>query len=123
MTGNGSHVKVVLRIKPLDLEEGTRGSRSVVDIVSESSIKIESLKQFTFDSVFSGLSTQAQIFNRSTKELADQFLDGFNCTVFSYGQSGSGKVYNRYILTFRHIQPSVLSPNPRIYLKTKPTKE
>jgi hypothetical protein len=85
-------VKVALRIKPIDLEEGTKGSRSVVDIVSEKTILIESQKQFTFDAVFSPLATQSQLFNRSTKELADQFLDGFNCTVLSYGQSGSGKV-------------------------------
>lgn len=50
-----SSVKVALRIKPIaqedanDLHSSRKGSRSIVDIVSDKSIMVDSRKQFTFD--------------------------------------------------------------------------
>ncbi|KAL3900899.1 MAG: hypothetical protein SGCHY_001018 [Lobulomycetales sp.] len=97
-----SSVKVALRIKPIaqedanDLHSSRKGSRSIVDIVSDKSIMVDSRKQFTFDAVYSGLSSQSQVFNRSAKDMADQFLDGFNTTILAYGQSGSGKTFTTF---------------------------
>eukprot|EP00761_Pharyngomonas_kirbyi_P001460 gb/GECH01001464.1/.p1 GENE.gb/GECH01001464.1/~~gb/GECH01001464.1/.p1 ORF type:complete len:807 (+),score=212.10 gb/GECH01001464.1/:1-2421(+) len=47
---------------------------------------------FEFDTVFSGSSTQQEVFE-DVKPLATSILDGYNVCIFAYGQTGSGKTY------------------------------
>lgn len=49
-------------------------------------------KQYAFDHVFDGSSSQETIYISTTKFLIHGVLDGYNATVFAYGQTGSGKV-------------------------------
>ncbi len=37
--------------------------------------------------------TQDDVYNASAKPVVDDFLEGFNGTIFCYGQTGSGKTY------------------------------
>ncbi|KAJ3415476.1 hypothetical protein HDV05_004918 [Chytridiales sp. JEL 0842] len=48
---------------------------------------------FTFDIVYGQESSQKQLYNSSCASLVDQFVDGFNVTIFAYGQTSSGKTY------------------------------
>lgn len=48
---------------------------------------------FTFDRVFDMSCKQADIFNYSIKSTVDDILNGYNGTVFAYGQTGAGKSY------------------------------
>lgn len=48
---------------------------------------------FTFDRVFDMNSKQADIFNYSIRSTVDDILNGYNGTVFAYGQTGAGKSY------------------------------
>jgi kinesin family protein 18/19 len=50
-------------------------------------------KQYAFDHVFDGNSSQQFVYNSTTKFLIHGVLDGYNATVFAYGQTGSGKTY------------------------------
>lgn len=43
--------------------------------------------------VFNQYSTQSEIFDTMVAPVVDQVLDGFSCTVFAYGQTGTGKTY------------------------------
>ena len=50
-------------------------------------------KNFTFDYVAGIDSTQEEIFLRIAQPIADSCLQGYNGTIFAYGQSGSGKTF------------------------------
>merc|ERR550534_1551315 len=52
-------------------------------------------KQFTFDSIFDGESTQEMVFKECV-DLMQSALDGYNVTVFAYGQTGAGKTHTMY---------------------------
>ncbi|TNJ30483.1 Kinesin-9 [Giardia muris] len=49
---------------------------------------------FTFDHIYDAQTTQVEVYDRLTRPLIQNFIDGFNCTVFAYGQTGSGKSYS-----------------------------
>ena len=50
-------------------------------------------KTYSFDQVFSQDSTQSQVYERAVQPIIREVLEGFNCTVFAYGQTGTGKTY------------------------------
>lgn len=49
--------------------------------------------EFTFTHVFNASTNQEDVFETVGKEIAVNFLDGYNGTIFAYGQTGSGKTY------------------------------
>ncbi|KAL6070961.1 kinesin-like protein KIN-5D [Balamuthia mandrillaris] len=50
-------------------------------------------KTFTFDDVFGPDSTQRDVYNTAIAPIVEEVLKGFNCTVFAYGQTGTGKTH------------------------------
>lgn len=48
---------------------------------------------FHFDNIFEKNSTQEDIYNEVVKPLVSKVKDGYNCTIFAYGQTGTGKTY------------------------------
>jgi len=50
-------------------------------------------KTFTFDAVYDWNSKQSDIYDETARPLVDSVLEGFNCTIFAYGQTGTGKTY------------------------------
>jgi len=50
-------------------------------------------KPISFDGVFSEDSTQHTIFETSALPLVDACCNGYNGTIFAYGQTSSGKTY------------------------------
>lgn len=99
-------VKVVVRCRPMTEKEIRDGherildmnpSRGVVELsqlsknqISESS---STRKGFTFDAVYDWNSQQNDIYNETARPLVDCVLEGFNCTIFAYGQTGTGKTF------------------------------
>ena len=64
------------------------------DRVNPSRSNYIKLKQlFTFDEVFDEECTQEQVFNNTCKDMIDDVISGYNCTVMAYGQTGTGKTY------------------------------
>jgi kinesin family protein 11 len=51
------------------------------------------LRRFTFDKVYDVAATQEYLFNTSVAPVVDEVLAGYSCTVFAYGQTGTGKTY------------------------------
>ncbi len=51
---------------------------------------------YTLDRIFDYNTDQETIFNEVAKETIDDVLNGFNGTLFAYGQSGSGKTFTMY---------------------------
>jgi kinesin family protein 11 len=50
-------------------------------------------KTFSFDKVFGMYSTQQEVFDSVVRPIVDETLEGFNCTIFAYGQTGTGKTH------------------------------
>ncbi|KAI9706699.1 MAG: kinesin motor protein cin8 [Candelina mexicana] len=69
--------------------EGTKG-KSVELSMGPSAL---SNKTYNFDKVFSSAADQAMIFDDVVTPILDEVLAGYNCTIFAYGQTGTGKTY------------------------------
>ncbi|KAI0151650.1 kinesin-domain-containing protein, partial [Xylariaceae sp. FL1272] len=50
-------------------------------------------KTYNFDRVFSQAADQAMIYEDVVKPILEETLSGYNCTIFAYGQTGTGKTY------------------------------
>ncbi|KAJ0962271.1 hypothetical protein J5N97_030099 [Dioscorea zingiberensis] len=50
-------------------------------------------KTFLFDKVFGPKAQQRSIYDYAISPFVKDVLEGFNCTVFAYGQTGTGKTY------------------------------
>ena len=91
-------IKVAFRVRPLNQKETQKGcgvatvahvERGVIEITNPSS---EDAKQFTFDHVFGDQSTQVQVYNTVCAPVVNSCLEGYNGTIFCFGQTGAGKV-------------------------------
>ncbi|KAH0546944.1 kinesin-like protein KIF3B [Cotesia glomerata] len=96
-------VQVVVRCRPMDAKETARQYSRVVEVTpSRGVVEIKSpredpskdnLKVFTFDAVYDWHSSQQDIYEETVRPLVSSVLDGFNGTIFAYGQTGTGKTY------------------------------
>ena len=70
--------------------------------------------KYTYDYVFDPTTTQNSIFERAIKPVGESVMEGFNGTVFAYGQTSSGKTHtmlgtNIEDLTQRGMIPRMVS--------------
>ncbi|XP_010881471.1 kinesin-like protein KIF3C isoform X2 [Esox lucius] len=103
-------VKVVVRCRPLNRKEaaaaGVSGTPGGGGGIVEMDVRLgqvvlrnprappgEPRKTFTFDSVYDASSKQRDLYDETVRPLIDSVLDGFNGTIFAYGQTGTGKTY------------------------------
>jgi chromosomal replication initiation ATPase DnaA len=49
--------------------------------------------RFSFDKVFQGGCSQEEVYSRVGHEVVESAFEGFNGTVFAYGQTSSGKTH------------------------------
>lgn len=43
--------------------------------------------------VFGPTSQQKELFDEAVSPIVNEVLEGYNCTIFAYGQTGTGKTY------------------------------
>lgn len=48
---------------------------------------------FVFDNVYDQNSTQKQVYESTARTVVESSLQGYNATIFAYGQTGTGKTY------------------------------
>lgn len=48
-------------------------------------------KTYPFDKVFGPEADQTMVFGEVAEGMLDEVLAGYNCTIFAYGQTGTGK--------------------------------
>ena len=48
---------------------------------------------FAFDHVYGESSSQAELYETTARPVVDSCLEGYNATIFAYGQTGTGKTY------------------------------
>lgn len=99
------NIQVVVRCRPRNGKEIKDCSPSVVkchpakreivvkqDIGNTSSLSTTT-KTFTFDRVFAPEAKQMDVYRSVVVPILDEVLMGYNCTIFAYGQTGTGKTY------------------------------
>ena len=62
-------------------------------VVQHAADSTELPKTFTFDNVFDWTSTQSEVYEETAKPIVESVLEGYNGTVFAYGQTGTGKTH------------------------------
>ena len=93
-------VKVVMRCRPLTPKEMEDQRECIVNVDMDiGSIQvynpqnIKELKSFTFDHTYDWRATQQLIFEQTALPILESIMEGYNGTIFAYGQTGTGKTY------------------------------
>ncbi|CAI0471662.1 unnamed protein product [Linum tenue] len=97
----GVNVQVILRCRPLNEDEKHLVSHAViscnekkglVSLVQNTAHK-QIDKSYQFDKVFGPTCEQTDLFDSAVTPIVNEVLEGYNCTIFAYGQTGTGKTY------------------------------
>ncbi|XP_059094614.1 kinesin-like protein KIF3A [Tigriopus californicus] len=106
--GKDDNVKVVVRVRPLNGQEIEEKYAVVVQVdqingevrlephmsaFSTSMSRESPAKVFAFDNVFGPDSTQLDVYNRVARPIVENVIQGYNGTIFAYGQTGTGKTF------------------------------
>lgn len=97
----GVNVQVLLRCRPFSEDELRNNAPQVVTChdyqrevqVSQSIAGKHFDRVFTFDKVFGPSAQQKDLYDQAVVPIVNEVLEGFNCTIFAYGQTGTGKTY------------------------------
>ncbi|XP_047458561.1 kinesin-like protein KIF11 isoform X2 [Mugil cephalus] len=97
----GRNIQVVVRCRPFNTME-RKSSYGVVDcdhnrkevVMRTGGINDKaSRKTYTFDMVFGPAAKQIEVYRSVVCPILDEVIMGYNCTVFAYGQTGTGKTF------------------------------
>lgn len=93
-------VKVVVRCRPLGQKEISEQCECVVNVDMDAhSIAIcdpqnlKDIKSFTFDYTYDYKASQDLIFRQTALPILESVMEGYNGTIFAYGQTGTGKTF------------------------------
>ncbi|KAK8550966.1 hypothetical protein V6N13_119465 [Hibiscus sabdariffa] len=97
----GVNVQVILRCRPLSADEMrihtpvviscNENRREVCAVQNIANKQID--RTFLFDKIFGSSSQQKELFELAVSPIVNEVLEGYNCTIFAYGQTGTGKTY------------------------------
>nr|XP_020482030.1 kinesin-like protein KIF11 isoform X1 [Labrus bergylta] len=97
----GRNIQVVVRCRPFNTME-RKSSSGVIDCdQSRKEVLVKtggmndkaSRKTYTFDMVFGPAAKQIEVYRSVVFPILDEVIMGYNCTVFAYGQTGTGKTF------------------------------
>ena len=63
------------------------------EIADSSNQQCMAAHQFAFDQVYGPDNTQQYVYDNTAKSAVLSVLEGYNATIFAYGQTGTGKTY------------------------------
>ena len=105
---DGERVKVHVRIRPSLPSDQARDQSSSpmgtiiqpegggkVNVITGNNSRTGTgdVKSFQFDAFFDDKTTQEEVYDQVARPIIDGVLDGYNGTLFAYGQTGTGKTY------------------------------
>ncbi|XP_031562629.1 kinesin heavy chain-like [Actinia tenebrosa] len=85
-------IKVFSRFRPQSEAETRVGGEMIVKFPTTDTV-IHSGRTFTFDRVFKPTSTQEKVYMEAAQAIVQDVLNGYNGTIFAYGQTSSGKTH------------------------------
>lgn len=94
-------IKVVVRVRPINSKQISLNCQTIVT-ADEGNNQItivkpdepDHVKTFAYDSVFSDNSLQSNVYAKTAYQLVENVLQGYNGTIFAYGQTGCGKTHS-----------------------------
>lgn len=111
-------MKVCVRVRPLSKKETASEAKNNIDVIDTNMMVFDPLVSspkdtyyyrgknykeigkranknlnFVFDRVFDIHDNNIAVYQETTKDLVDSLISGFNCSVFAYGATGSGKTH------------------------------
>uniref|UniRef100_A0A8C3R9B6 Kinesin-like protein n=1 Tax=Cyanoderma ruficeps TaxID=181631 RepID=A0A8C3R9B6_9PASS len=86
-------IKVMCRFRPLNEAEILRGDKFIPKFKGDETVVIGVSKPYVFDRVLPPNTTQEQVYNACAKQIVKDVLEGYNGTIFAYGQTSSGKTH------------------------------
>uniref|UniRef100_A0A674EYV8 Kinesin-like protein n=1 Tax=Salmo trutta TaxID=8032 RepID=A0A674EYV8_SALTR len=98
--GQNTFVSVIFQ--PFNNAERKSASHGVIDTVEnrkEINVRTGGIgdkaarKMYTFDMVFGPAAKQIDVYKSVVCPILDEVISGYNCTVFAYGQTGTGKTF------------------------------
>ncbi|XP_030643052.1 kinesin-like protein KIF11 [Chanos chanos] len=98
----GRNIQVVVRCRPFNTVERKSASYGVVDCdQSRKEVTVRTggvtdkaaRKTYTFDMVFGPSAKQIEVYRSVVCPILDEVIMGYNCTIFAYGQTGTGKTF------------------------------
>ncbi|NXT48115.1 KI20B protein, partial [Pluvianellus socialis] len=103
------HIQVCLRVRPFTVSEKENELQGCVFLEDSTSIILKTpktslsrlsekstgqmMQKFTFSRVFGPETTQEEFFEGTMKQPVQDFLDGYNRLIFTYGVTNAGKTY------------------------------
>ncbi|CAF1063497.1 unnamed protein product [Adineta steineri] len=106
--GKDESVRVVVRCRPMSDSEQAKPCERVIEIdnqrrqvsikrpsteTSQGTKSTDDIHNFYFDAVYDWNSEQKNVYEQTARALVDSVLEGFNGTIFAYGQTGTGKTF------------------------------
>ena len=97
-SGKSECVKVAIRVRPMNKHEIEQNSKLCVTVdTANSTVSVISdrneAKTFPFDYVYPMETTQREVYDQVAFPIVDSIFQGYNGTVFAYGQTGCGKTF------------------------------
>ncbi|KFB41341.1 AGAP003323-PA-like protein [Anopheles sinensis] len=100
------NVKVVVRCRPMNKREQQSNCKSVIQI-DNSLVSLDNpndssapQKSFLFDNAYGYAATTENIYSDICYSLVESVLEGYNATIFAYGQTGCGKSHTMQGTTY-----------------------
>ena len=103
----GSSIQVAIRCRRRSTKEVDEKSPAIVSFSKEPEqavtvelasvtstfgvVNLPPTRTYPFDTVFGPDADQATIYNEVVSPMLEEVLQGYNCTLFAYGQTGTGK--------------------------------
>lgn len=95
-------IQVVVRCRPINEKEIEEKRETIINIdcdlgqvdIQNPAMPNETPKAYTFDGAFDEFTQQRPFYDESCFLLVESVLEGFNATVFAYGQTGCGKSFS-----------------------------
>ncbi|XP_030756162.1 kinesin-like protein KIF3A [Sitophilus oryzae] len=120
-----NNVRVYVRIRPFNEREVKEGNKGIIVCDYEENVvllkkppekctgKDLDNKYFKLDYIFSPTSAQLDVYRIVAAPLVEQVFDGYNATIFAYGQTGTGKTFtmtgNYQVSELRGIIPNTFT--------------
>ena len=95
---NWKKYNIIYKIKEVPSIEN---ELSCIEYITNYKVKVRNAQmgtssEFVLDRIFDPESQQSKLYDEIAKDTVDEVLQGYNGTIFAYGQSGSGKTFTMY---------------------------
>lgn len=97
----GNNIRVAVRCRPMNADEKAKSALSAIAcdietnsvVVNYQAVGKKVNRTVPYDKVFGVYSKQSEVFDTMVRPIVDETLAGYNCTIFAYGPTGTGKTH------------------------------